>query len=182
MVLIETLGPFSESEEKVPARLRDSVAGYARVREKASPTYPDLETLVAARVRIGGMSEASARLLIERNVHKSDGGYRWRSDPRLRLASPVFLTEPQALTCLKAIAQPTQALLGNDGVLAKRKTLKARLEALNPADVRWFDGTHHLHMDQPGVIGGAVAEFFRSLRSSAVVFACYGNMVSSSRC
>jgi len=159
MVLIEGVGPVSEPEAKLPGRLRDSVAGYAKVRGKVSPVYPDLETLVTARARIGGMSDASARLLIERNMHKSDGGYRWRSDPRLRLDSPVFLTEPQVLACLKATDQPTQVLLGNDGMLTKLEILKPRLEALNPADMRWFDGAHHLHMDHPDVIGGAVVEF-----------------------
>tara|TARA_Y100001960_G_scaffold286651_1_gene324141 strand:- start:30 stop:674 length:645 start_codon:yes stop_codon:yes gene_type:complete len=159
MILIEGLGPLSESEAKLPARLRDSVSGYARVHKRTAPVYLDIETLVSSRARIGPMSNASARLLIERNVHQHDDGYRWRSDPRLRLDSPVFLTEPQVLACLKAIAQPTQVLLGNDGMLSKRETLGPRLEALNSADVRWLDGAHHLHMDHPEAIAAAAADF-----------------------
>ena len=159
MILIEGLGPLSEPEAKLPGRLRDSVSGYARAHKRTTPVYPDIETLVTSRARIGPMSDASARLLIERNVHQHDDGYRWCSDPRLRLDSPAFLTEPQVLACLKAIAQPTQVLLGNNGMLTKRETLGPRLEALNSADVRWFDGTHHLHMDHPGVIGAAAADF-----------------------
>ena len=159
MILIEGLGPLSEPEAKLPGRLRDSVAGYARVHKRTAPVYPDIETLVASRARISAMSEASARLLIERNVHQHDDGYRWCSDSRLRLDSPAFLTEPQVLTCLKAIVQPTQVLLGNDGMLTKRETLSPRLEALNSADVRWFDGAHHLHMDHPEVIAAAATDF-----------------------
>lgn len=159
VILIEGLGPVSEPESKLPGRLRDSVAGYARVLKRAAPVYPDIETLVSSRARISAMSEASARLLIERNVNHHDDGYRWCSDSRLRLDSPAFLTEPQVLACLKAIAQPIQVLLGNDGMLTKRETLSPRLEALSSADVRWFDGAHHLHMDHPEVIAAAAADF-----------------------
>ncbi len=159
MILIEALGPLSESETKLPGRLRNSVAGYARAQTRSSPVYPDIGALVATRARIGAMHEASARLLIERNVREEGDGYRWRSDPRLRLDSPVFLTEPQVLACLKAIEKPTQVLLGNAGLLAERDTLGPRLEALDSNDVRWFDGTHHLHMDQPEVIANAAREF-----------------------
>ena len=49
---------------------------------------------------------SSARLLIERNVREEGDGYRWRSDQRLRLDSPAFLTEPQVLACLAAWQDP----------------------------------------------------------------------------
>ena len=159
LILIEALGPLSESETKLPGRLRDSVAGYARAQTRSSPVYSDIGALVAPRARIGAMHEASARLLIERNFREEGDGYRWRSDQRLRLDSPVFLTEPQVLACLKAIEKPTQVLLGNEGLLAERDTLGPRLEALDSNDVRWFDGAHHLHMDQPEVIANAAREF-----------------------
>ena len=159
MILIEGLGPLSESETKLPGRLRNSVEGYARAQTRSSPVYPDIEPLIATRARIGAMHETSARLLIERNVREEGDGYRWRSDQRLRLDSPAFLTEPQVLACLEAIEQPTQVLLGNEGLLAERDTLGPRLDALDSNDVRWFDGAHHLHMDQPEVIANAAREF-----------------------
>ena len=155
--LIEGLGPLSESETKLPGRLRNSVAGYARAQTRSSPVYPDIEPLIATRARIGAMHETSARLLIERNVREEGDGYRWRSDQRLRLDSPAFLTESQVLACLKAIKQPTQVLLQRR-LVGRAGTLGPRLDALDSNDVRWFDGAHHLHMDQPEVIANAARE------------------------
>ncbi len=163
MVLIEGLGPASESPEKVPTRLRDSIKAHGEMHNKAAAVYSDLESIVTARARVGQMSEAAARALVMRNIYKEQDGYRWRSDPRLRLPSPVFLTEPQVLAYLSAIEIPTQVLLAKEGVLAKRESLELRLAALKAGEVQWLAGKHHLHMDDPEPVAGAIQAFLSNL-------------------
>jgi len=163
MVLIENLGPVSQAADGAPGRLRDSIAAYAKLRDKTPALYPDLEPLIMARARLGKMGHKAAQALVSRNLAKVEGGYRWRSDPRLRLPSPVFLTESQVLAYLRAIETPTRVLLANDGLLAKSETLTPRLASLQAASVQWLSGTHHLHMDDPEPVATAILDFLLRL-------------------
>ena len=163
LVLLEAIGPLSEPEDKAPGRLRDSLLAFAASGAKAPASYPDLQALVDVRARVGKMSDSSARLLIERNVVESAEGYRWRSDSRLRLPSPMYFSEVQVLEYLKAISVPTQILLGSDGLPAEREHLKARLEVVPQAEVEWFEGAHHVHMDSPEPLARSVLRFLTRL-------------------
>ena len=163
MVLIENLGPVSQAVDDAPGRLRDSIAAYAKFRDKTPVLYPDLEPLIMARARLGKMSHKAAQALVSRNLAKVEDGYRWRSDPRLRLPSPVFLTESQVLAYLGAIETPSRVLLANEGLLAKSKTLTPRLASLQTASVQWLGGKHHLHMDDPEPVATAILDFLLRL-------------------
>jgi pimeloyl-ACP methyl ester carboxylesterase len=163
MVLIENLGPASQAADGAPGRLRDSITAYAKLRDKAPVVYPELESLIMARARLGKMDHKAAQALVSRNITKVEGGYRWCSDPRLRLPSPVFLTESQVLAYLGAIEAPTRVLLANDGLLAKSETLTPRLASLQTASVQWLSGKHHLHMDDPGPVATAILDFLLRL-------------------
>ena len=163
MVLIENLGPASQAADGAPGRLRDSITAYAKLRDKAPVVYPDLEPLIMARARLGKMDHKAAQALVSRNITKVEGGYRWCSDPRLRLPSPVFLTESQVLAYLGAIEAPTRVLLANDGLLAKSETLTSRVASLQTASVQWLSGKHHLHMDDPGPVATAILDFLLRL-------------------
>jgi pimeloyl-ACP methyl ester carboxylesterase len=163
MVLIENLGPVSQAVDDAPGRLRDSIAAYAKFRDKTPVLYPDLEPLIMARARLGKMSHKAAQALVSRNLAKVEGGYRWRSDPRLRLPSPVFLTESQVLAYLRAIETPSRVLLANEGLLAKSEALTSRLASLQTASVQWLGGKHHLHMDDPEPVATAILDFLLRL-------------------
>ncbi len=163
IVLIENLGPVAQAADGAPGRLRDSIAAYAKFRDKTPVVYPDLEPLIMARARLGKMSHKAAQALVSRNLAKVEGGYRWRSDPRLRLPSPVFLTESQVLAYLRAIETPSRVLLANEGLLAKSKTLTSRLASLQTASVQWLGGKHHLHMDDPEPVATAILDFLLRL-------------------
>ena len=163
IVLIENLGPVAQAADGAPGRLRDSIAAYAKFRDKTPVVYPDLEPLIMARARLGKMSHKAAQALVSRNLAKVEGGYRWRSDPRLRLPSPVFLTESQVLAYLRAIETPSRVLLANEGLLAKSEALTSRLASLQTASVQWLGGKHHLHMDDPEPVAAAILDFLLTL-------------------
>ena len=52
-------------------------------------------------------------MLVERGVERLEGGYRWSSDPRLTLASPIRVTEAQVLAWLAGIRCATLLLLAD---------------------------------------------------------------------
>ena len=52
------------------------------------------------------MTPEAARLIVERNLRPLEGGYAWRSDPRLTLPSHLRLTEETVQSLLLAIVAP----------------------------------------------------------------------------
>jgi pimeloyl-ACP methyl ester carboxylesterase len=164
LILLEAIGPLSEPEAKAPTRLRDSLLAHANAYGKAPRPIADLEALIKLRADVGDMSEAAARLLITRNVASLDGGCQWRSDPRLKLPSPLYFSEAQVLEYLKAITVPTAILLASNGLPAEREHLKPRLACIPSSTVKWFEGAHHVHMDTPQPVATAVSEFLSDQR------------------
>lgn len=161
VVLIDGMGPLSDEDERAPERLRNFIEHQDGLRE--SSTYPDVESAVRARKRVGGISEDSARRLVERNIVRSleDTGFVWRTDPRLKLPSPVRLTERQVVAFLAAITAPVLLVLAEDSQFRGYEQLIAkRLEFVKaPVEIVKLTGGHHLHLENAEPVAQAVAEF-----------------------
>jgi pimeloyl-ACP methyl ester carboxylesterase len=82
-VAIEALGALAEVPERTVERLRDAVAATRALPDKRLRIFPDIATAVRARMQANGLSEAVARLLVERGLAPVECGFAWSSDPRL---------------------------------------------------------------------------------------------------
>lgn len=165
LLLIEALGSLSESEERVGARLREAFAGMAAIGGKQLRVFSDIATAIKARVIANDLSETAARLLVERGVApvRGDGGaagFVWRSDPRLTLTSALRMNEAQMRALIRAIDSPTCMIWADpaqsympDAVRRERAAL------LRDGELHIHAGTHHLHMEQPQLVGGLFREF-----------------------
>ncbi|QQP98942.1 alpha/beta fold hydrolase [Lysobacter enzymogenes] len=165
LLLVEALGSLSEPEERVGARLREAFAGMAALGGKQLRVFSDIATAVKARMIANNLSEAPARLLVERGVApvRSDAGaagFVWRSDPRLTLTSALRMSEAQMRALIRAIDSPTCMVWADpaqsympDAVRRERATL------LREGELHVRPGTHHLHMEQPQMVGELFREF-----------------------
>ena len=162
LILIEASGPLSEEAEALPARVRRALEERLDLARFASRTYPDPEAAVATRLRAARMAPESARLIIERQIRACDGGWRWRFDPHLRVASSAYLTEAQVRAVLAAVDCPTLTVIATDGFLAGRDDTEARLGHLRSRTSVTLAGNHHLHMDAPVPVAEAVRGFLTS--------------------
>jgi len=161
LVLIEGLGPPATPGREAPAKLREAIAGMHGLADKQTPVYADFEDAVEARTRgFGGLSPESARLLCERGLEAVDGGWTWRTDPRLRLRSSLRLTEEQVEGFIRAIRAPTLLILGEQG-MGGDGAFDHRLDWLEQVEVARLPGPHHLHMEA----AEAVAERIRAFRA-----------------
>lgn len=147
LVMIDSLGALSRPVSETIVQLRKSVkkrlAGSGR-----SAIYPDV--VAAAKVREGGISPLSheaALMLIPRNLRPEGNGYSWRTDSRLRHPSPLMMTEEQVVASLEAIEAPTLFLRAKEGLLASRKGLDNRADALPNVQIINVPGGHHCHLD-----------------------------------
>lgn len=183
LILIDGMGPLTEEDAGAPARFRSFLQARAATETKSvrSPTanaaspaansgggsvYPGVEQAVRARRLVGGISDASARLLVERNLTQrltTDGapdGFIWRTDARLKLPSPLRMTESQVRAFLKQIAAPTLLIGATDSEFAAYENLiQARASQIPELTTRKLTGGHHLHMENPEPVAAAIAEF-----------------------
>jgi pimeloyl-ACP methyl ester carboxylesterase len=161
LVLIEGLGPLADDGSQTLARWRD-----AHVQREASRGPPrvfaSIDAAVAARVAAGGLDAREARPIVERNLREAEGGYRWRSDPRLRLITPTRIEEMQLRRVIAGIAAPTLLLLAEPATAYLPPALMdARAACVADIRVEHLAGPHHLHVRQPLECAELMLDFLR---------------------
>ena len=162
LMLVEALGPMSGADHDAVDRLRRA-AEARRQSQRPRPRQPvDLANAVAARRRAGPDDALAARLLVERNLLATPEGFRWRSDPRIRLPSPWRLAESTIQSLVRSIEQPVLLLCGSESQLPVYA--RERAEKLpRQADVRMLPGDHHLHMSHPQAVAEEIRRFLTKL-------------------
>lgn len=147
LVMIDSLGalsrPISETIPQLRKSINKRISGSGR-----SAVYPDITA--AAKVREGGLSPLSheaALTLIPRNLKPEGKGYVWRTDARLRHPSSLMMSEDQVVASLKAVESPTLFVRAKEGLLASRKGLDDRLNAMLNMQKVQVPGGHHCHLD-----------------------------------
>jgi pimeloyl-ACP methyl ester carboxylesterase len=156
LALIDGLIPPIGEAENVAERMGAALQAQMNQSSKRKPVYAQIDRAVEARMKGAvAVSREAAELLAQRGLMPVPGGYTWRSDSRLTLASPLRLTRAQALGFVEAITCPAQLIVAQDGMLAKNKELLSSLSL----DVKHLPGGHHLHLnDEAGA--RAVADCF----------------------
>lgn len=163
LVTIEALGALTEGEDRTTARLREAFAAQARFPSKSLRVFPDIASAVRARLLAGTgtLGEASARRLVERGLAPADGGYTWRSDPRLTLPTPLRLTEAQSRDLVAHVECPVRVIYAEPAQGYFPDALRrARFALLRDGELVVLPGTHHLHMDDPAAVAAALDGFF----------------------
>ncbi|MDR6841892.1 alpha/beta fold hydrolase [Pseudoxanthomonas sacheonensis] len=161
LVAIEALGALAEAPERTAQRLRDGVAAARALPAKKLRVFPDLGAPVRARMQANQLSEASARLLVERGVTAVDGGFVWSSDPRLTLPALQRMTEAQVRALIAAIDCPVRVIFADPAQTYLPEPLRSERAALLPqGELTVLPGIHHLHMEAPVEVAHAIGGFF----------------------
>jgi pimeloyl-ACP methyl ester carboxylesterase len=156
LALIDGLIPPLGEPEGAAERMGAALQAQLTQSSKRKPVYQDMDRAVEARMKgVVAVSREAAELLAQRGLMPVPGGYTWRSDSRLTLASATRLTRTQALSFVNAIRCPAQLVVAEEGMLAQNKALLASV----PFEVTALPGGHHLHLnDEAGA--RAVADCF----------------------
>ena len=162
LVAIEALGALAEVPGRTVERLREAVAATRALPGKRLRVFPDLEPAVRARMKANGLTEAVARLLVERGTDAVEGGWCWSSDPRLTLPTMVRMTEAQIEDLVAGITCPAKIVFADPAQPYLPDPVRRARAALLPAgELVVLQGGHHLHMEQPGEVAAAIAGFLR---------------------
>jgi pimeloyl-ACP methyl ester carboxylesterase len=159
LIMLEGLGPLSQSDDAVPEQIRRAILNRSRTRERASQGFTSLEEAVAARCKVADISPEAARLICARQLVARAARLHWRSDPRLRDLSPLRMSEGQARALMAAIACPVLFIQGEQGFAQLTAQWQARQGCFADIQRRWVAGNHHFHMDNPVQTAVAIEKF-----------------------
>lgn len=160
LVAIEALGALSETVERTAARMREAIAAARALPGKNLRVFTNLDAPVRARMQANLLSEAAARLLVERGVRETEGGFVWSTDPRLTLPTLTRLGEAQIDDVVDHIACPTRVVYADPPQGYFPEPLRSRRAArLGDGGLFVIPGTHHLHMEEPAVVAAVVGDF-----------------------
>jgi pimeloyl-ACP methyl ester carboxylesterase len=161
LLLIEGLGPLADDGSQTLARWRDAHA-QREIPRRPPRVFASADIAVRARVAAGGLDADEARPIVERNLRKVDGGFTWRSDPRLRLTSPLRIGEHQLRRLLAGIEAPTLLLLAEPATpYLPPALMDARAACVAAIRVAHIAGPHHLHVRHPRDVADHVGEFLQ---------------------
>ncbi|MBV4454682.1 MULTISPECIES: alpha/beta hydrolase [Pseudomonas] len=160
--LIDGVIPPTAIGENAAERLGMALQAQLNLQDKRKPVYDTLDRAVEARMKgLVAVSREAAELLAQRGLMPVPGGYTWRTDSRLTLASPMRLTDKQAMAFVRRVGCPAQLVVAADGMLVKHPELLSRL----PFAVTTQPGGHHLHLnDESGavLVADCFNRFFRA--------------------
>ena len=164
LALIEALGPLAGEAAEAGTRLRHAVAARRALKPgRPAKLIADIEQAVDARLAVSQMTREAARLIVTRNLRAVDGGYAWRSDPRLTLPSHLRVEEASIRAWLRALEVPTFVLCAEPSPPYFGPELRdARVAEVPQAQLALLAGGHHLHMEQPQAVAALLRPFLLS--------------------
>ncbi|WP_159268443.1 alpha/beta fold hydrolase [Zhongshania aliphaticivorans] len=147
LVCLDGLIPPPEDEANFPRQLGQYLHEYNKPPSKAGDRgHPDFEAAVTARLKVTPMTEKAAALIVERGTFKAENNcYYWRSDKRLKLASPIKLSCAQLQASINAISASAMLVAADKGMGKWLSTLPINIE--NRFEVHNIEGEHHCHME-----------------------------------
>jgi pimeloyl-ACP methyl ester carboxylesterase len=160
MGLIEGLGPLSRTESECVQQIQTHLRYHTLLKTKLNKPYTSLEKAALARTKNRHIRLEDARILAKRGTIKKQDKYYWRHDIKLLSPSPLRLSEPQVLTFLKAIEAPTCLIWSSQGFKFDKQQMRKRVDAVPQLLQHKFKGGHHIHMEEPALVGEVLAQFF----------------------
>ncbi|MCG9714271.1 alpha/beta fold hydrolase [Shewanella insulae] len=170
-IFIEALAPLFEAPTKSKLRLRRSFDTHQRAAmSQLAPKPVVLDAAVRARHKLTGLDVPWCRLILERNLQFMNGHFFWRSDPRLKLDSPMRLNFDHVSGLMQDHAGKVLAIRAKDGYPLMgnvSETQDGAGDDMSETVASWYqdltlvtlEGDHHLHMGNSLEVAGAIKAF-----------------------
>lgn len=147
VVLIDGMVHHEGGPEEGNQRNRLAVEQMLRAHEKQPPVYPDTERMAQRVTEATDQSLDAARELVARGHRTVPGGVTWRSDPRIRFATPLRVSSRQIDALMAATTAPSLLLTAAQGDRWYRGGLERRILHHANLTVEELQGPHHLHLE-----------------------------------
>lgn len=144
LVCIDGLGPLSLPLDQQVAHFRRAIE-----QRRQTPKVRALSSVdfaVKIRASSSKLSYENSQLLVERGILQADRVWHWRHDSRLKLSSPLRMSEQQAQVFCEAVQAPLLLLRAVQGSYLSDVVLAQRSAWFKQLDVSHVGEGHHLHM------------------------------------
>lgn len=157
LVLLDSVMPVPVAVDDTVNQLRNAFADRRKYLHREVRYYDSYEDAVRSRLRGPlSLSRESVDLLAERGLARSDRGYYWRADPRLRAASEFKLTAGHSGNFLDQVVCPALVILARRHAGHHAPWLAGR----ENFQLETVDGPHHLHLeDTHREVAGLISKF-----------------------
>jgi len=148
----------ADAKERVDSN-REAVLQMLNPSRRQPPVYASLEDMVRRVTQATDQSAAAARELVERGHKAVDGGYTWRTDPRIRFRTPLRMPTGQIDELMARTTAPSLLIVAQAGDRWYRSEVDARRARHANLQVVEMRGPHHIHLEPEHV--AAVADHTR---------------------
>ncbi|MCP4753061.1 MAG: alpha/beta hydrolase [Proteobacteria bacterium] len=162
LILIEGIGPTSRNPEAAPQFLAKAISEMKKIDNRKHPLYQTVQKAIEVRSTLTGMNRDAAAPIVKRGLKTIEGGFTWRVDQRLKVASPLYMTEEQVNAFLTAIKAPVQMFLGASGYVEKyQEDLEYQCSLFKNLQRHMLPGEHYPHMDHPAQVAELIKGFLK---------------------
>ncbi len=157
LLLIDSVGGPPEDPAEAPERLAEVVKSVLADKRPFSTVASVDDAADKVRQQNPGLSrEGALRMVRHVLVDAGDGRLAFPFDPRLRGPTPVRWPESMWLATAARMRMPVLVLRASDGYVPEGETTDARLAAMKQARLQTLKGAHHLHVERPADVAGAI--------------------------
>lgn len=150
LTMLDAIGPMISTPEQAPTQLRKGIDDVLKRAQTPSRLkyYSSIDKALEARTQHDpALTPECIRPVIERNLQAAEQGYHWRTDPRLRYASKVRLSEDMVQAFFKAITCPVHVVRARESMIPQA-AYDLRLPYFQQATLHSLAGHHHFHLDE----------------------------------
>ncbi len=159
LALLDSFVPQTMTAQGAPQQLARAIEKRQKVLARPGKLYATVAQAEAARTRgESPLTPEAAHLIVGRAIEPVAGGFRWRSDEKLKIPSEVKLTEDMVHAFVTRIECPVLMLLAHQGRLQRFYGME---KILTDMTTEIIPGSHHFHMEESAeLVAARLSAFF----------------------
>lgn len=161
VIYLDILGPTINFIDNKIEYYHSDIATYLSFNPGKRTLFPDQESAIQDRMTIGKISYAAAKALVNRGTIKTENGWCWAFDKRLRCVSSTLPGEDELRLMFSTLDKPVCLIRANQGVPYPENILKGRTQCFHDLTTFEVQGGHHVHMDVPIPVANLITQFLQ---------------------
>ena len=159
LVLLYVLGPLMVFQDNAHEYLKKAADTFLHYQDHPPTIFANKEAAIQDRMTFGSVSYQAARVLVERGTKKTDAGYVWTFDRRVRCGYTTFPFDDSVRALLSMVKNPICLIRGDKGLRYPENIFDGRVASVSNLQIHYFNGGHHLHLDNSAPIAKIIREF-----------------------
>lgn len=152
IVFLDVLGPVLHFSERRKELIQQDIEYFLRFQSKKRKLFQNQEAAILDRMQTGNISYQAASALVMRGTIKSQDGWHWTFDKRLRCLASTLPYEDELKSLFHALEVPVCLIRAKQGLNYPEQIFQERANAIKNLDIREISGGHHVHMDDPASV------------------------------